>query len=92
MAPRRRKDQYLGTIALDSEFASARVSLDLGANAPRLRIYDVRHGTSILLDPMDLAGLANADPENLSFLHLPGAIYGRAGQPARPAGEPFREE
>lgn len=75
----------VGPIALDSEFASARVNVDRHGNGPRLRIYDVRHGAEILLDPMDLVALANTDPDELSFLHVPPAVYGRASRTAAAA-------
>lgn len=56
---------------LRSEFATARVSLDHGANGPRLRVTDVSSGTEIYLDPFELVSLARSRHERLQSLVMP---------------------
>lgn len=42
---------------LENEFARARVSLDVDANGPRMRIEDLRSGRVVFLDPLEVASL-----------------------------------
>ncbi|MBJ3778133.1 hypothetical protein [Acuticoccus mangrovi] len=54
------------TWLIGNEFAAVRVSVDHQGHDPRLKIEDVEHGTSILLDPLILASLARGWLDDLS--------------------------
>jgi hypothetical protein len=58
-------------IELKSEFARVRVSLDMAANGPRLRVEDLRTGDHLFLDPLEIEGIAAATHEDLAFLVNP---------------------
>jgi hypothetical protein len=61
------------SILLHSEFATVRVSLDVTANGPRLKIVDQRSGEVGYLDPLELESLAWARHGHLVALLDPGA-------------------
>lgn len=52
----------LATLA--NEFAVVRVSLDTTGNGPRLLVQDVETGDEIFLEPLELACLCLATPED----------------------------
>ncbi len=58
---------------LASEFATVRLSIDITANGPRLRIEDLRLGTVGFLDPLELASLIQVRHEALAPFLDPGA-------------------
>ena len=46
-----------------NEFAAVEVRLDTSANGPRLHIRDIEAGVEVYLDPLDLACLCLAGPQ-----------------------------
>lgn len=58
---------------LHSEFATVRVSLDMSANGPRLRIVDQRSDRVGYLDPLELEALAWSRHQELVDILDPGA-------------------
>jgi len=58
-APQRRE---LGVLM--NEFAVVRLSLDIAGNGPRLLVEDAETGDSIFLEPLELASLCLATPED----------------------------
>lgn len=61
------------TARLASEFATVDVSVDYAGNGPRLRIRDVRTGSSVLLDPLELESLVYVRHDGLAPFLDPGA-------------------
>ncbi|WGL54074.1 hypothetical protein P5P86_09650 [Nocardioides sp. BP30] len=51
-------------VTLANEFAVVRVSLDTTGNGPRLLVQDVETGDEIFLEPLELACLCLATPED----------------------------
>jgi len=56
---------------LKSEFARVRVALDLSAKGPRLLVEDVKTGSRLFLDPLELESIATATHEDLTYLVHP---------------------
>jgi hypothetical protein len=51
-------------VVLTSEFASVRLAIDRSANGVRLFVEDVEANQHIFLDPLELASLCHASPED----------------------------
>ena len=49
---------------LANEFASVRVGVDRSANGVRVQVEDIETGKSVYLDPLELASLCHASPED----------------------------
>jgi hypothetical protein len=58
-------------LVLANEFAAVRLDLDYEANVVRLRITDLERGTSICLDPFQLASLTVATVTDFDRLAAP---------------------
>jgi hypothetical protein len=66
------------SLAVRNEFASVEVALDLGGNAPRLRITDKHSGSEILLDALELSALSTCVHADfapfMEALRIPGSM------------------
>ena len=60
-----------GSIELRSEFARVRVALDTSAKGPRLLIEDMKTGSRLFVDPLELESIATATHEDLTYLLHP---------------------
>ena len=56
---------------LKSEFARVRVGLDLTGKGPRLLVEDVKTGSRLFLDPLELESIATATHQDLTYLVHP---------------------
>ncbi len=75
-------------VELTSEFASVRVSRDLTANGPRLRVENRQNGRVIFLDPLELATLTWLEHGDLApFLDPSNVGWSSDIGPEEPAGE-----
>lgn len=74
------RDQHLQSqsFLISNEFASVQVTVDVNGNSDRLAIHDVRTGTTIRLDALELERLAHARHEDLSDLVASPAAEFRA--------------
>jgi hypothetical protein len=53
---------------LRSEFGHVRVALDTSARGPRLLIEDLKTGSRLYMDPLELESIATATHEDLAYL------------------------
>jgi len=58
-------------LTLRSEFASVELTLDRGANGPRLGITDMRTGRVNYFDPLELEALVWTDHDELTGFMVP---------------------
>ena len=61
---RRRRRRPVRLADLTNEFGSVRILLDERGNGPRLLVIDLETGANIHLDPLELASLCQAEPED----------------------------